>query len=250
MVRGAALLLGIALFVATDSAAQTLVGSVLEEGRNTPVAGATISLVDQDGEHRAYAISDSLGHFQLAPPEPGEYVVEAAALGYEPANSPLFAMTLEGSVPFEFVLRPSPIGLEGLDVSVEPIDVVAERLLRQYGQSPASLGRRWIDRAALSSLAMSGDPGVAIQWLGVPRVWVMEGAKHGRNPRLCVQDLRTRACAIIILNGVKIDPAAALAIDFHQLEAIAVLTPSDATTFFGTGAIGGAVLLWIREDGR
>lgn len=60
----AALLLGLVLLLPTDSQAHTLVGAVLEEGRETPIAGATVSL------------------------------------GYAATSSPLFAMTLEGSVPF------------------------------------------------------------------------------------------------------------------------------------------------------
>lgn len=230
-------------------------GTVRTAEDGEPLAGTDVWLLAVSGDTVASARADGAGVFGMSVPAGVGYRVVAVAEGHAREASAAFTVGSAESLDVDFELVASVTDLamriEGLVVEVEARNrAVAKRLLRQYGQSPASLGRRWIDRAALSSLAVSGDPGVAIQRLGVPRVWVLEGAKYGRNPTLCVQDLRTRACAIIILNGVQIDPADALAIEFHQLEAIAVLTPADATTFFGTGAVGGAVLLWIQEGGR
>jgi hypothetical protein len=39
-------------------------------------------------------------------------------------------------------------------------------------------------------------------------------------------------------------------IDHHDLEAIVVLGPTEATTFYGTAGGGGAVLLWTRRGRR
>lgn len=109
------------------------------------------------------------------------------------------------------------------------------------------MGRRWIGRAALDSIPSTGayDPGVAIARQAVPGVHVDEAAKYGPRAHLCVQ-MGPRRCAIVILNGARVDRTTALQIDFRELEGIAVLRPEDATTFYGTEAGGGAVILWMR----
>jgi Carboxypeptidase regulatory-like domain len=232
---------------ATSAAAQTLSGRVLEEGRDVPVAGAMISLVDRNGKQRAGATSDSVGRFVLTPPEPGEYVVQAVRLGYEPTRSPLFAMAVEGSVPFEIMMKPSPIGLEGFEVTVER---EAEVLLRNFGHTPATLGNRWIGREDIDRMPLPVGPLEVIRWRAIPGVVVDEGFTPG-TASLCVTFVRRSrsGCALILLNGVPISPFEAQAINPDHIEAIAILTPVDATTFYGTQAGGGAVLMWTRQGG-
>jgi hypothetical protein len=109
--RCAAGFLLVVLSVPPRAGAQTLVGRVVEEGRETPVTGALVSLVDRDGEPGPRTITDSLGQFVLTPRRDGEYVVEVTRLGYETTRSPLFAMTVEGSVSLDLVMHPLPLGL-------------------------------------------------------------------------------------------------------------------------------------------
>jgi len=241
----AALLLGLVLLLPTSSQAQTLVGSVLEEGRNTPVAGATVSLVDQSGEPRAVVTSDSLGRCQLTPPEVGEYVVEAVALGYAATSSPLFAMTLDGSVPFDLMMRPNPIGLEGLEVEVEAIEVVATPFLQNFGHTPATLGNRWINRAEIESMNTPGLTKDIIRRQNIAGIWVEELAPF------CLKfSRRIRKCALTVLDGMVVPAGVAYDLDTRDIEAIAVMTPIDAATFYGTQAGGGAVVIWTRRGRR
>jgi hypothetical protein len=234
------------LLAPPSAAAQTLVGRVVEEGRENPVTGALVSLVGRDGEPGPRTITDSLGQFVLAPGRDGEYVVEATRFGYETTRSPLFAMTVEGSVSLDLVMHPLPLGLEGLEVSV---DREAEELLRPFGHSPTSLGRRWIDRQTLDKIGQGGHAGDVISWQGLAGVYVPLGT-------ICVTHQRGRTgagsdrCALIVLDGAIIPMRWAAMIDHHDLEAIVVLGPMEATTFYGTAGGGGAVLLWTRRGRR
>jgi len=243
-----------ALLLPVAAAAQTLAGLVLAEAANAPVPGAMVSLVDRDGEHRAGATTDSLGRFVLVPPEVGDYIVEASRLGYETTRSPLFALEVGGSASLEIVLSPLPLGLEGFEVSVGR---EAELLLRNFGMTPATLGSRWIDREDIEEMPLPAGPREAIRWRNIAGLSVGETA-HVVSPlaELCVMFRRGRrgigmdTCAIVLLNGVQISLVEAQNVSPHDLEAIAVLTPVEATTFYGTGASGGAVLMWTRSGRR
>lgn len=228
------------------AAAQTLRGRVLEDGGDVPVAGATISLLDGHGERRTIVISDSLGRFTLAPPEPGEYFVHAQRIGYAPTVSVLFEFGMDGSVPFEILMRPLPVGLAGLEVSV---DRRAEEMLRPLGLSPETLRNRWIDRATIEKMGMPGGPKDLLRWQNIVGLWVVEPPPL-RPPSLCVTFRRGRGCALVLLNGVPVPLGEAYWLDPHTFEAVAVLTPAEATTLYGTRAAGGAVVIWSRVGGR
>jgi hypothetical protein len=227
--------------------AQTLQGQVLEDGRDLPVPGALVVLLDRDGDRKAETISDSVGRFLLTPTEAGTYVVEAVRLGFERTRSPLFDMKTEGSVPFEILLTPAPLGLPGLEVTVE---TEAERMLRSFGQSQASLGNRWVDREEIDEMVTPGLAKDIIRWQNIAGIWIVEYDDSPLGGPLCVIfRRRERTCALTVLDGAVVDPLTAGSIDTRDLEAIAILEPVDATTFYGTQAGGGAVLMWTRRGG-
>ena len=55
----------------------------------------------------------------------------------------------QGEAPIELMVSPSPIGLEGLEISVE--EAAAEQL-SIMGLSANQLGRRWIDRRTIEAI--------------------------------------------------------------------------------------------------
>lgn len=231
----------------SPAASQTIHGRLLEEQRDVPIEGAVVSLIDVDGEVRASSISDSLGRFTLSPPEAGEYHVRAIRLGYELSRTPLLALSAEGTADLDLLMRPEPVGLEGLEVSVERL---AERYLGPLGHTPESLGQRWIDREDIDKMTLPGLPEDVIRWQGIAGVWVFDFDPGQLGARLCVQFTRRRigdSCALTVLNGAVINSQAAYHLDPYSLEAIAILEPIDAVTLYGTAAHGGAVLMWTRE---
>jgi Carboxypeptidase regulatory-like domain len=250
---GAALFLLMAAVSPSDVAGQTLAGRTVEEGRNVPVPGALVFLVDRDGKHRAEARSDSLGRFWLTPPEAGAYQVEARRFGYETTRSPLLALKAEGHVAVDLTMRPAPIGLAGIEVSVER---QAEDLLGRFGLTPARLGDRWIDHDAIAKMPLLTGPGEVITQRGIAGLGVDDCGATTVKCDLCVHFFRAntgiglKTCALLVLNGVAVPPDVAEFLDPLDLEAIAVLKPEDATTFYGERGVGGVVLMWTRSGRR
>lgn len=248
--------LGFAVLALTaPAAAQTIVGQVLDDVHLAPIPGAVVRLLDRDGSERAQAIADSLGRFRLTPPEDGEYIMEAVRLGYVTARTPLLALHRGGTAPLELTMVPRPIGLEGLEVSVE---ARANELLRQIGLSEATLGRRWIPPQKIESIEMKRDLGSIVEWNQVPGTFVVrdENTTSGSDRMgLCVTMQRTnsaeavRRCALVVLNGSLISREQAIMIDPESIEAMAILVPREAATLYGSMGGVGAVLIWTKRGG-
>jgi len=240
-------LLGVA---APPLRAQAILGRVLDDARGSPVAGAIVRLLDEGEEERANAIADSLGRFTLAPPQNGRYMLEAVRLGYERTRSPLLDMHEGGSVPLDLMMKPLPVGLEGFEVTVEQR---ASELLTPMGLTPARLGNRWIDHDFIESVRMKADIGSVIRWKNIAGAYVVNG-DNGSSTRLCIQLQRGRSagggntCALLVLNGMVVSPEQAALMDPDAFEAVAVLMPTEATTYWGTLGGAGAVLMWTTRD--
>lgn len=143
----------------------------------------------------------------------GDYVIQAVALGYAPTTSLLFSMTVGGSLPF--------------------------------GHTPETLRNRWINRAEIERMMTPGLPRDIIRRQNIAGVWVEELGP------LCLKfSRRTRKCALTVLDGMVVPAQVAYDLDTRDIEAIAILTPIDAATFYGTQAGGGAVLIWTRLGAR
>jgi hypothetical protein len=76
-----------------------------------------VRLLSRDGSERAHALADSLGCFRLAPPEDGEYPMEAVRLGDETACTPLLPLQRTNSA--EAVRRCALVVLNGSLISRE-----------------------------------------------------------------------------------------------------------------------------------
>lgn len=240
------------LLLPAPSAAQTLSGRVLDQSTDRPVAGAAVALVSRDGTERPRVLTDIAGRFTLAPPRAGEYRLLATRLGYFETRSPLLALVVDGRASIDLTLVPAPIGLEGLDVSVEES---ASELLGEFGLTAAALGSRWIDRREMDAIQSKRDVGTIIDLSSVPgtRVVRRENVWRGDDPGLCIGVARARTasgentCALILLDGVPVTRHRALLIDPDAIEGIAVLLPNEAATFFGTIGGAGVVMIWTRR---
>jgi len=226
--------------------AQTISGHVLEDGSARAVPGAMISLIDKQGEERYRTLADSVGRFTVSPPKAGEYYIEATRFGYVQTRSPLLALGTTGVVSLDLLLVPEPVGLEGLNVSVE--DAAAE-YLQTLGHTPRSLGDRWISRSEIAAMPLSQGPREVIRWQRIAGVSLDEGTGSPFDGFCLVFARRVRQCALVLVNGVPFPSREVQGIGPDDIENIAILTPIDATTLFGTQASGGAVLIWTRRGG-
>ncbi len=254
LILAPALALAFAMMVLPGAAvAQTLTGRVTEDGSDRPVGGALLALVDRDGDRKADVLSDADGRFRLDPPEAGEYVLETTRIGYRTARSPLLALGVEGTASVSVELTPEPLGLAGLEVTVER---EAEEFLRNLGHTPTSLGARWLDAETIEAMPYSPGPVELIRWASLPGVSIPEDeCLTPARCELCVTFIRGRTfnggdrCALVILDGLPVGREQAQQITPSDIAGLAILTPTDATTFYGTSAGGGAVVIWTKRGG-
>lgn len=113
----AALALGVALALGwSPLAAQTIRGTVIDRESGRPLAEVLVLLLAETLDTVAYAFTDSVGQFVLSSPVEGEFLLEAATLGYRTARAGLFEMGIDGEVTVEVRLTPEPITIPGLAV--------------------------------------------------------------------------------------------------------------------------------------
>lgn len=127
------LLVGLAAF-APALHAQIIGGTLLEAGERTPLAGGTMTLLDDDSAVVAQLTTDSAGAFSFTIPKRGSYRLRAAQLGFHPATSPKLSVGSEDTLQVEFSLARDVVVLEPLVVKA-----------RSRRLTPAA--RRFYDRA-------------------------------------------------------------------------------------------------------
>ena len=239
--------------MAGSAAAQTILGRVLDQVNEEPIGGVIVALLGRDGEQRLRVLSDSVGRFVLAPPEAGEYVLVTERFGYQETRSPLIALSMEGEAPLELMIVPAPIGLEGLEIAVE--ELAAEEL-DLMGLSPNSLGNRWINRDDIDAIPIKRDMGVILERrapAGMRIIRPQNLTPGSDDMGLCVTQQRARTatgqgtCSLVVLDGIPISGVQAMDIDPDAIESIAILSPTEAITFYGGIAGAGAVLVWTRR---
>jgi len=238
--------------------AQTVVGRVLDDARESPVSGALIRLLDRDGKHKGEALADSLGRFILVPPKDGDYYLEATRIGYQRTLTPLLALHANGgTAPLDLMMTPAPVGLEGLAVEVDAESRAAEDL-RISGVSPVNLGNRWISRQDIEAVPIRTDLGNVLERQNIAGIRVIrpENLVPGSAPLgLCVSLIRARTgsgqgtCAQVVLDRVPITGEQARFIDPESVEGMAVLLPTEATLLFGTQGGRGVLMIWTRRGG-
>ena len=240
-----------------EARGQTLTGRVLDEVLDAPVAGAAVALLDRDGKTKIEVLADGAGRFTVTPPRAGEYFISVSRFGYEKTVSPLLTLHAEGRRTLDLLMTPAPVGLEGFEVAVED---EAEDFLGLMGMTPTQLGNRWFGREAIEAVHMKRDPGSVIEWGNLPGVTVIR--RENMNPSsgggmgLCVTMTRARrgrgtgTCATVVFNGIIVTSEVLLSIDPDDIESMALLTPVEATTFYGENGAYGVLMVWTRRGGK
>lgn len=107
-----------ALVVTMPSAldGQTIRGRLLEFGSDAPIDLGMVVMVSVTGDSVSATLSDSDGFFEVSAPSGGEFLLEAAALGYEESRVGLFELGEDGEMSVEFRLWPAPLTIGGVIV--------------------------------------------------------------------------------------------------------------------------------------
>lgn len=118
--RGGLLLILTAVLVGTPvpSAGQTISGTLLDLETDQPIQFGLVMLYTTEGDSITQAVSDARGRFSVTSPEPGSFVMIAAALGYEETRAGTFDLGPDGRMQVEYRLPSEPLPLDAVLVSV------------------------------------------------------------------------------------------------------------------------------------
>lgn len=167
-------LLLMTLLASADLHAQTVSGRVLDGSTDQPLHLAGVHLFDQDRNLVSMAVADSLGRYVLDVPGSGEYHLFAQRLGYFETVSPLLAISAQRAYEVDLELRPEPIRLDPIGVTVRNEEAM-EWFRLQFGINPAALfGFRLYQGARLEEARLRGaDNTETLRFLYIP-------ISHGR----------------------------------------------------------------------
>ncbi|MDT8435607.1 MAG: carboxypeptidase-like regulatory domain-containing protein [Gemmatimonadota bacterium] len=136
---------------AAPAAAQTVVGTVVEEGSGAPLAATFVVLEDPGGEVRARALTGRDGAFRIGAPGPGRWRLRTERIGFEPGVSPELELAAGEVRTFRFRVATRPVRLDDIAAEDRP------RCGRVGVQEAVELQRVWDEaRKALSATVWTG----------------------------------------------------------------------------------------------
>lgn len=228
--------------------AQTIKGKLLAQGTDTPIPLGRVMMFTEDGDSVSTTFSNEEGDFSLRSPEPGGFLLAAAALGHAESWAGVFELGTDAEMTVEFRLSPEPITLEGLVVSGLKVEAPMlqrngfyERLQRGFGHfiTPADLEDSFAVQTQDLFYRM-GRVRVVYGGIGGDRV-VMRGPWGNCSPRIYLDGMRVE------LNGM---PMNAL-VPINTLTAVEVYRGPAETPieYLGVGQdLCGAIVFWTKSE--
>lgn len=158
--------------------AQVISGRVVDAENGAGVGLAAIIVLDPERTPLLMRAADTAGVFRVDFPEAGEYYLVIERLGYFETESPLLAVAAGGEYSVDFEMRPEPIRLDPLQVSVSN-EALEDFLTLEFGVHPATLrGYRAIQGVRLEEAKLKAEDNTdLLRWLYIP-------VSHGQ--RVCV----------------------------------------------------------------
>ncbi len=198
-----------------------------------PVEGARISLVGT----ALSAVTDAKGLFSFDDLDPGQYVIQAAAIGFTTLSSPLMLKERE-TLEIEFEALEEAVKLPELTVEERSNHGPADWLRRKTEGRGRYITRQHLEerRAATIADALRSVPGLRIECRGSHVCAV----RMVRAPRGCGPGY--------FMDGIPTDPAALWLTPVTQIEGIEVYSGPAETPpeLEGASSRCGAIALWTR----
>ena len=172
----------LALACADVAGAQQLRGRLLDVESDAPIPLGIVTLLGTDLRPIAASITDSLGHWRLVAPAPGNYYVAARRIGYRPWTAGPLELKPSDDLEFRYHLRRAPARLtpaytvgRSMQRNLEMVGFY-ERQRADFGLflSPDAIEKRG---AARISELLIGLPGVSY-------VWTSSGSAGGQQLQL------------------------------------------------------------------
>lgn len=220
--------LGFLLATAAPLCAQQIQGRVVDAASGAPVALAGVFLLDADRDVLRGSSTDEAGYYRIEAPEPGEYHLFAQRLGYFENESPLLAVGADGPYGVDLEMRPEPIRLNPVEVTVR--NERLERFLTlDLGVNPNSIfGYRVIQGVRLQEARLKArDNTDLLRWLYIP-------VSHGR--LVCInaggrplperggnRNLGERQCGKLTVDGFVVRNEHIESVDFDRIGVVVTL---------------------------
>jgi hypothetical protein len=225
--------LGRAPAAAAQARSGTIRGVVVTGNPRRPVEGARISLI---GTVHAVTTNHT-GQFSFGDLDPGQYVIQAAAIGFSTLSSPLLLKERE-TLNIEFEADAEPVNLPELAVEERANHGPADWLRRKTEGRGRYITRKHIEdrRAATVPDALRIVPGLRIECRGS----LVCVARMARAPRNCGPGY--------FMDGIPTDPAALWLTPVSEIEGIEVYSGPAETPpeLEGAAARCGVIALWTR----
>lgn len=215
--------------------AQQIVGQIFDASTGTRIHTAGVFLLSEDRSRAAVAIADSLGRYVLTAPGEGAYFIFAQRLGYHDTESPLFALSGGGTYEVDLELRPEPIALDPLLVTVTNVEM--ERWLRlRLGVNPNALfGYRAIQGVELELARLKSEDNTdLLRWLYVPVSHGGEVCVGSRMPEIdrYTMQVGPPACGVLYVDGHLVPTEHVERVDMRSIAVVVTFTEPLAVHLF------------------
>ena len=192
------LLLGHMSWQASEVGAQTVQGKLLDAENAEPVSMAGVFILSAGREVLVRSASDTAGFYSIDAPEAGQYYIHVQRIGYFENETPLFQAEAGRTYAVDIEMRPEPIRIDPLSVTVRNEEL--ERFLTlEFGENPNALfGYRAHQGAILQEAKLGARDNTDV----LRRLNVM--VSHGRQicinalPGFTIPSLRTQTGSLLM----------------------------------------------------
>lgn len=235
------------------SAAQSVVGNLLDAQTGQPIMLGYVVLMTEGGDRVAWTLANEDGYFRLDAPDPGSYMLYGESLGYRSSVEGPILLGKDQVLPAEFRLDPMPVVLDSLRVEAQSkrFSLVMAGF---YDREKTGLGTfigpdKILDRFDAKQITdfFWGVPGIRLMprdnMAGSGYVPLMRASASMRG--FCLPD--------VYLDGIPQPAADEIdnVIMPHDIEAIEVYRSAAEVParYTSAGSNCGVILLWSRKGG-
>lgn len=254
------LLAALFCLMAPRVSAQTVRGIVTDSTTAQPVAVATVTLISENGERVASALTTDEGFFSLEAGGDGLFLVRATVLGYMPTRMGPVELESDALRVIEVRMRSAPVGIEGLVVEgarqrEEGNYLTRKGFWERYERGRGDFltpGEVLASNAMFTPHLLRGMDHVVTQAGAAPwDVWPMLGVTESRGcePRIWVDDVWVNRAGFGIRETIGLDDLVPVdritAVEVYYGPFQAPLRYQGTTSTEGGNACG-VVLIWTR----
>ena len=222
--------------------AQTIRGTLLERDSNRPINLGFVALLTEAGDSITSTITNRMGRFELVSPDPGSFLLLAAALGHRETTVGVFELGEGGELAVEFRTPVEALTLNGLLVQADRIGQQPALVLNGFSRRMQQGLGRFITPAEIESSPAFRTSDLFVGMLGV-RV---------TDDRVLINTAGRVCSPQVWVDGLPQSVGADFALDFVMpLEALAAVELYRRATevplqYGGSRAGCGVLLFWTK----